>query len=306
MERLIDLLVFVRVVEKQSFTAAGKELRISTSAVSKHIARLEQSLSLKLLQRSTHNLKPTECGFVYYDHCIRILAGLREAQADAAAISGDIKGLLRVHSTPGTGLNLVAPATIDFARMYSSVTIELTIGHLPDDVTKDAIDVIVTSRHFSQLETPVYASLESRDIGPMPYVICASPGYFDTYGVPKTPTELTRHSCLIHLTHKKNPNEWFFHGKTGDYSVCVRETYRSNFESAVLMAAVEGLGIARLPEYTVSRELAAKSLKPIFRGTVRSGRMIKAFHARSKYMPRKVRAFLDLLEDRFGRSLTAA
>lgn len=94
MEKLSDMRVFVRVMERRSFTAAGKELRLSTPTVSKHIARLEEALSLRLLLRSTHHITPTEAGSVYYDHCVRILAALQEAQADAAGVNDEIKSIL--------------------------------------------------------------------------------------------------------------------------------------------------------------------------------------------------------------------
>jgi DNA-binding transcriptional LysR family regulator len=303
-ENLADLVVFARVVERRSFTAAGKELRMSTSAVSKHIARLEAALSLKLLERSTHHLTPTESGAVFYDHCVRILAALETARADAAGLTGEIKGVLRVYSTPGVGMNLVAPATLDFAQAYASVTVDLAIGELPVDLTNRGLDVIIASRHFGQDDPKVYSTLASRNLGPMPYVVCASPSYLLRHGMPASPHELAKHNCLVHVTQKRNPDEWFFTAKKEAYSVKVRETYRSNIESAVLMAAVQGLGIARLPDYIARRELNSGKLQAIFEGTVQSGRVVKAFYARSKYIPRKIRVFIDMVEKRYKQSST--
>jgi DNA-binding transcriptional LysR family regulator len=300
MENLADLVVFTRVVETRSFTAAGKALHMSTSAVSKHVARLESELSLKLLQRSTHHLMTTESGAVFYAHCVKILSALETARADAAGMTGEVKGLLRVHSTSGVGLNLVAPATIDFAQAYESVTVDLAIGELPIDLTNRRLDVIIASRHFGQDDPKVYDTMASRNLGPMPYVVCASPGYLARHGRPESPYDLASHSCLIHVTQKRNPDEWFFaSGADEAYSIRVRETYRSNIESAVLMAAAHGLGIARLPEYIARQELNAGRLTAIFQEIVQSGRVVKAFYPRSRHIPRKIRLFIDMVEKRY-------
>ena len=307
MKNLIDLVVFARVVEKRSFTTAGKELRMSTSAVSKHVTRLESELSVKLLQRSTHSVAPTESGSVFYDHCIKILSALEAARSDAAGLAGEIKGLLRVHSTSGVGLNLVTPVTIDFARAYDSITIDLSIGELPIDLTNRRLDVIIASRHFGQDDPKVYQTMGSRNLGPMPYVICASPDYLARCGVPESPHDLAKHDCLIHVTQKRNPDEWsFVNGEDDPYSVKVNERYRSNIESSILMAAVQGLGIARLPEYIARQELNSGMLRPIFQEIVHSGRVVKAFYPLSRYIPQKVRLFVDMLERRYKRSSAAS
>src|SRR5690554_4063464 len=113
MERLTDMAVFARVVGNKSFTAAGKELNLSVSTVSKHITRLEAVLSTKLLDRSSRHLNPTESGRVFYEHCVRILAAVELAKTEVLGVSGEISGILRVHSTPSIGTNFVAPATLD-------------------------------------------------------------------------------------------------------------------------------------------------------------------------------------------------
>jgi DNA-binding transcriptional LysR family regulator len=302
MENLEDIVVFARVVEKGSFTAAAKELGKSTSAVSKHVSRLEDTLSLKLLHRSTHHLALTEPGSSFYEHCTRIIAELEQARADAAGLSGEVKGVLRVHSTPGVGQSLVSPAIIDFAESYEAATVELTISETSGNLMKAGVDIMVCSRYFGQ-DDAFHASLIGRDLGPTPYVVCAAPAYFARAGQPAAPQDLAAHNCLVHITQKRKPNEWQFVGKDGDFTVRVSGTFRSNLENAVLAAALRGVGIARLPEYTVGRELAAGHLRAVFQGVVQSDRMVKAFYPRSKYVPRKTRAFIECLEKRYKQTL---
>jgi DNA-binding transcriptional LysR family regulator len=302
MENLEDIVIFARVVEKGSFTAAAKELKKSTSAVSKHVSRLEESLALKLLHRSTHHLALTDPGSVYYQHCSRIIAELEEARANAMGLSGEVKGILRVHSSPGVGQSLVSPAAIDFAGAFADATIELSISEITANVMKRGVDVMVCSRYFGR-DSMFHTSLVSRDIGPTPYVICASPRYFDRHGTPAVPEDLQGHNCLTHVTQKRNSGEWQF-SRGGDIrTVRVTGSFRSNLENAVLVATVQGLGIARLPLYSVANELAAGNLIAIFQGEVRSDRVIKALYPRSKYVPRKTRVFLEFVERRYKQTL---
>ncbi len=305
MEHLEDIVVFARVVEKGSFTAAGKELRKSTSAVSKHVSRLEDTLSLKLLHRSTHHLALTEPGTVFYEHCTRIIAELEQARADAAGLSGEVKGLLRVHASPGVGQSLVSPAIVNFGESYTAATTELTISEITANVMKRGVDVMVCSRYYGQ-EGTFHSSLVGRDLGPTPYVVCASPAYFTRAGRPESPPDLQKHNCLLHITQKRKPNEWQFADKDESWTVRVAGRFRSNLENAVLTAALRGVGIARLPQYSVSRDLAAGRLTAIFPGMVQSDRMVQVFYPRSKYVPRKTRAFIECLERCYRQSLALA
>lgn len=302
MEHLEDIIVFARVVEKGSFTAAGKELRKSTSAVSKHVTRLEDTLSLKLLHRSTHHLALTDSGTVFYEHCTRIIAELEEARADAAGLSGEVKGVLRVHASPGMGQSLVSPAVIDFSEAYRSIEVELTISEITASVMKRGVDVMICSRYYGR-ESTFHSSLIGKDLGPTPYVVCASPTYFTKSGTPAKPPDLQKHNCLLHITQKRKPNEWQFADKDESWSVRVAGTFRSNLENAVLTAALRGVGIARLPQYSVSRDLAAGRLTAIFPGMVQSDRMVQVFYPRSKYIPRKTRAFIECLERCYRQSV---
>jgi DNA-binding transcriptional LysR family regulator len=304
MERLMDMAVFARVVETKSFTAAGKELHMSISTVSKHIARLEGALSIKLLERSTRHLGPTESGRVYYEHCVRILAAVELAKAEAVGVSGEISGILRVHSTPSVGPNFVAPATLDFAKAYSTLKVELTIGTLPVDPGNRGLDVIVTSGDAAESDPKAYESLVTRKLGAVPYVVCASPDYLKKHGLPNKPGELQQRPCLIHLNAKRNPYAWEFMEDNSISVVVVNGKYRSSSVSAVLAAAVEGLGIALLPEYAVRSELNAGRLKAFFADSIQSERIVRVYYGRSRYVPRKVRTFIDFLRARYKGTTT--
>jgi DNA-binding transcriptional LysR family regulator len=301
-ENLRDLEVFARVIERSSFTSAGKDLRISTSSVSKHVARLEATLAVRLLTRNTHGVVPTEAGQTFYSHCVKILAAIAEARADATEVSRELKGVLRVHSTPGVGLGLVVPATIEFAKLYDTIAVELSVSEFSSNLIKRSADVIIASRPFAE-ELTFHDTLVGKDLGASRYVVCASASYLREHGTPAAPHELLRHRCLVHLTQKRRPDEWRFSANGETFSVRVPGVYRSNLEGAILKAAIHGSGIARLPEYTVNHDIAAGLLVPIFSQNVVSDRIVKAFYPKSRQVPLKVRKFVQLVGTMHRRTL---
>ena len=235
---------------------------MSISAVSKHLKRLEDALSLKLLGRSNRTINPTETGLFFYQHCVRILAALELAKADALGISEEMSGLLRVHSTANVGTTFVAPATVDFAKAFSSLRVELSIGTLPVNPANRGLDVIVISGDASERDPKAHDSLVILKLGAVRYIVCASPEYLDRHGVPTKPEELQKRPCLVHLNAERNPYEWEFteEGRTSPGSDQLPVSV--NLRCAVLAGAVEGISIALLPEYTVRSELNAGRLRP--------------------------------------------
>ncbi|MCO5063522.1 MAG: LysR family transcriptional regulator [Rhizobiaceae bacterium] len=294
---LNDLVIFTRVVQHGSFTAAAKLLAKTPSYISKHISQLEDTLALTLLHRSTHKVFLTEPGKVFFEHCVRILAELDAAKADASGLSSEFIGTLRIHSTPGVGNGLVAPAIIAFSRQYPSVNVELTVSASSISLMETGVDVVVGSRYFED-DVLFPSGLFERNLGQVPYVVCASPGYLASHGTPDTPEALAsqKHNCLLHMTQKRDPATWRFNDAKSATDIHVAGNFQSNLESAILSAALEGAGIVRLPRYSVAKEIDNGQLTSLFEGQVVSDRYIKAFYPKSRYVPKKVRAFLEIIE----------
>jgi DNA-binding transcriptional LysR family regulator len=263
---------------------------------------LEEALALKLLHRSTHNLALTGPGVIYYQHCSRIIDEVEEARTNAAGLSQDVKGVLRVYTCPGVGQSLVSQAVIDFAAIYGTASIELSTGEMTSNVIKRGIDVMVCSRDLLT-ESKLHVSLLSKDIGPVLYAICAAPQYFEQKGIPHTPQDLQKHNCLIHVVQKPIPDEWQFSENGKLKGVRVSGSFRSNLESAIIQGAIEGLGIARLPLYSVGRKLTSGALKTIFEGEIYSDRLLKAYYPRGTYDPRKTHAFIECVERRYKQRI---
>ena len=294
---LNDIVIFTRVVQHGSFTAAAKMFAKSPSYMSKHVTQLENALALTLLHRSTHRVFLTDAGSVLFEHCVRILAELDAAKADASGLGSELIGNLRIHTTPGVGQGLVVPAIIDFNIEYPAVKVELTVSVNSVSLMERGVDVVVGSRYFDTDES-FHSGLFERKLGPAPYAICAAPSYFARCGMPCKPLDLQHHNCLVHLTQKRDPKVW--HIKAGDekIGVPVDGTFHSNLEGAILVAALQGTGIVRLPFYSVAKEIQSGELVSIFDGNVISDRVIKAFYPKSRFVPKKVRAFLAILESK--------
>lgn len=288
MENINDIIVFVRVVERQSFTAAARDLKLSASAVSRHIRQLEESLGVQLIRRSTRRLAVTEVGENFYEQCARIVLDLDRARSSASGYNVALKGLLRVHVTLGVGQRLVAPAVSAFLEKYPDMTIDLSIGTKPVNLLENGLDVVIRSAGLPD------TSLSCRELGPVRYSICAAPGYL-AKGTPERPEDLVRFNCLVH-SGQPSPSEWRFHKGDKSFTVTVQGNLRTNNGVALYEAVKTGLGIARLPDYAASDDVRAGHLVALFTDITGWGRSIKAFYPRSGHFPSKILIFLDFIE----------
>jgi DNA-binding transcriptional LysR family regulator len=294
MENLNDILVFVRVVEKGSFSTAARDLALSAAAVSRHVNQLESSLGVQLLKRSTRHLTVTDAGADFYKRCSQLVRGLEEARTAAIGYHTELKGALRIHATLGVGQRLVAPAVQEFLSLYPDLSVDLTIGTQPVNLLEHGLDVVIRSATLSD------SSLSCRELGPVRYSICVAQSYLDKHGTPSEPRDLPRFNCLIH-TGQPAPDEWRFQTPEGRETILVSGSLRTNNGVALYEAVRRGLGIGRLPDYAASEEVRNGQLVMLFSDVTGWGRSIKAFHPRSLHQPAKVKAFLDFMETFMSR-----
>jgi DNA-binding transcriptional LysR family regulator len=297
-ENLEGLLIFTRVVEKKSFTAAAQDLRMSPSAVSKHITRLEGNLGVRLINRSTHQLSLTEYGTTLYRRCSRIFVDLADAEMAVKALTHGLKGTLRIHSTPRVGERLISPALVAFMQEHDDLSVELTMRPELVNPIECGFDIAIRSGTSRDVGLK-HSSLGYREYGPIRYFICAAPAYFRKYGTPTEPRDLTRHNCLIHVT-QSSASVWEFEDGDGEYSIEVTGSVVSNNHMTVYEAARAGLGIGRFLEYEVGEALQDGSLTVLFAGVTKTDRLIRAFYPMADMLPDKVQQFLDFLELRLA------
>ncbi len=293
MEYISDIRAFVNVVQKRNFSAAAVAMDTTQPAISKRLARLEKSLGVQLLKRSTRHLSLTEAGSDFYKRAERILAELEEASKSAASVNNGVRGLLRVHATLGIGQSFVAPAVAEFIKDNTDLTVQLILA--PNDTVNLMEDVDVTIR----LETEEdrlrgKTSISRRVLGSISYLICGSPIYFDRAGVPKTPYDLEHHNCLV-FSVRESSQLWSFTSPKGDYSVRVSGTYSCNSSASLYEALRQGVGLARMPEHLVSDDLKNGWLKAVFSDFTRPPRSIIAYSPKAVRVPAKTQGLLDFL-----------
>jgi len=188
-DKLIELRAFVCAAETLSFVAAGRSLGMSASAIGKNIAKLEEQLGTRLLNRSTRRISLTAEGALFYDRCRRVLEDLEDAEAMVLRSREEPRGRLRV-SLPTVGYRLLFPFVSDFLKLYSEIELDFAFTDLLTDVIEEGFDVVIRSGDLDD------SRLMSRRLGSFRFVICASPDYLRERGTPKKPRDLSAHSCL--------------------------------------------------------------------------------------------------------------
>lgn len=298
MSYLKDIAVFVKVVERKGFAAAGRDLGLAAPSVSKQIARLEAELGVALIHRTTHNLFLTDAGRELYERCVKGLAEIEAARAVATSYNDELKGTLRIHTTLSVGQSLIAPALVTFMAEHPEIRIHLEIGPVPVNLMEGEYDVAIRTKPRRE-RTPGNVSVGRRILGDVYQTVIASPKYLERHGRPERPEELQQRHCLVHVTQSTGES-WAFATPAGDVTVRIDPMLRSNNWLSIREAAVEGLGIARLPDFAVRDELASGRLIALFPDLRRTDQQIQALFPLTQRMPAKLRLFLDFLADRLA------
>lgn len=300
MSYLKDIAVFVRVVELNGFAAAGRSLGLTAPSVSKQIARLEAEIGVPLLHRTTHNLFLTDAGRVFHERCVKGLAELQEARVSALSFNEDLRGKLRVHSTLAIGQALIAPAILAFMDENPRISIDLEMGSLPINPMELQVDVAIRARGPREA-SPGHVNMGRRILCKVRHVLVAAPAYLDCAGHPQRVADIGAQDCLLYHTFSTFSESWQFHDGGQEITIKVAEPrFSSNNWLAVREAALAGLGIARLPEYAVAKDIDAGRLVSLFEDQVRSDLQVHAVFPKTQRLPAKTRLLLDFLAQRLS------
>lgn len=288
MEDLNKIQTFVCVAEERSFSVAARRLHMTPSAVSKQIADLEAKLGLTLLTRSTRGVSLTEAGAKLFEQGAQALEDLHAAVGAARDLQGAPQGVLRLHVVTGYAQWVLAPLLPRFLARYPTLRLEVTTNTPALSLVKAQADLVISGK---TLPDPGVAH---RDLGPVPYVVCAAPDYFRRRGKPARPEDLAKHNCLIHTVFA--PKAWPFTVASRNISVRVHGSLSSSSSEVLLQVALQGGGIVRLADYTVAADLAAGRLESIFDGMTRTIHHMRAYFPAGRDLPVKTTAFLGFLE----------
>ncbi|MGQ9369969.1 LysR family transcriptional regulator [Azospirillum sp. A39] len=293
MDRLDDMVAFIKVVEARSFTAAADKLGLSKSVVSRRIADLEYRLGARLLNRTTRRLSLTEVGQAFYERCSRILADLEEAEHAAADLHAAPRGRLKVNAPLSFGLLHLAPAVAVFLERHPAIEIDIDLNDRYVDLIDEGYDVAVRIGRLRD------SSLIARRLAPNRRVVVASPAYLEARGTPRTPDELSEHACLIY-TNVPMAEQWQFRVDGETRAVRVSGTLRANNGDMLRAAALAGRGIAVLPTFMCGDALQSGALRCLFDDCYFSESGVYALYPQNRHLSPKVRVFVDFLAGRFG------
>ncbi|MES2948138.1 MAG: LysR family transcriptional regulator [Pseudomonadota bacterium] len=294
MDKLSGLLAFVKTADLGSFVAAGRALEISASAVGKSVARLEQEVGVRLLQRSTRRIQLTEEGRLFHERCRPILDDLDDAQAMLSQAREAPRGRLRV-SAPIVGYKFLLPVIPDFLARYPAVELDINFSDRSVDLIAEGVDVAIRSGDLPD------SRLVSRPLNGFRLLLCASPAYLARHGTPLVARELEGHAA-VRFRHPDSGKvlDWPMLHSASDGMPRLRTVLACNNMEAVLDAALRGLGIACMPDFLVSNLLADKRLQSVLEEQLSAGGQFNVLWPSSRHLSPKVRVFVDHLGERLA------
>jgi len=286
LDSLGALNAFVRAADTRSFTEAARQLGVSSSAVGKAVARLEERLGVRLFHRSTRSITLTQEGALFLDSCRRIFAEIEAVEQEFAQTKGAPTGKLRV-SLPLIGM-LMIPALGQFMRAYPEIELDMDFTDQLVDVIDGGFDVVVRTGEAGD------SRLMARTIGTYRLEVAGSPAYFARAGMPATPEDLVHHTCLHHRYPTTGKlQRWPF----APSDVVLPVSAASSTVEPLVSLAELGLGLVCVPDFAIRRQLAEGSLVTVLGEHIDHKGTFRAVWPSSRFVPPKLRVFIDFLAE---------
>ena len=287
-DKLNAMAIFVRVVERGSFTAVAREMHTSQPTISKILRALETGLGGKLISRSTRKLSLTDEGQRYYNECRRILEAVDAAEHSFKSGRENIAGHLRVGSSVSFGRLQIAPRLPDFLKRHPELEIDLQLNDQNQDLVSEGLDVTLRIGELND------SGLIAHHVGTTHRVTVASPAYLKKNGQPQTPRELGEHNCLL-FNLLSNQNLWCFEREGQRHDVRVKGNAQSNNSEAIREMVLGGLGIALSPVWLFSEDLKAGRVTAILQDYTAQSLPIHAVSPANRRQSARVKAFVDYM-----------
>lgn len=289
MDRLEQLSAFVEVARRQSFAQAALQLERHVSAVSRAVATLENRLGVRLLQRTTRRVTLSDAGRDYFKRCETLLAELDGADAEVRERAASLRGTLRISAASGAGQSLIAPLVPEFLAAHPSVSLDLQLSNRYVDLVEEGYDLALRVGTLAADSRVVV-----RRLAPTRRVLLASPGYLERQGSPRIPQQLHEHPCLV-LDIGTRPRRWELQRGRSRIEIDVSGPLHSNNAFVLLTACREGAGIGLLPASVAGTDMHAGTLRHVLPGWVSAEQGIYAVYPSARFIPAKVRAFVDFI-----------
>ena len=289
LDSLNALTAFARAAETRSFTDAGRQLGVSSSAIGKAVARLEERLGVRLFHRSTRSVTLTQEGKLFLDSCRWIFSEIEAVEQEFAQTKGMPAGKLRV-SLPMIGV-LMMPTLSQFMRVYPDIELDLDFTDHLVDVIDGGFDVVVRTGEVAD------SRLMARKLGEYRLEVTGAPAYFAQAGTPVTPADLANHICLRHRypTTGKVQRWPFAKSPAGEPEVVVPVSAAVSTTEPLISLAEAGLGIVCVPDFAIRKQLANGTLVTVLGEHIEHKGVFWAVWPSSRYMAPKLRVFVDFL-----------
>ena len=291
-----DIEIFARVVETGNITRAAEKLRLSKSRVSECVMALESRLGVRLLDRTTRRVSPTEAGLIFYQRCRRALDEAEAGVAEVMARQDEPVGHLRIGAPEGFTDRYIIPALADFLHVNPRMTAEIIEDVRLTGLVENRLDLSI--RVVRDPDT----SLIVRRIATSEVIICASPAHLDRHGVPQHPQDVASRRC-IGFSPLFWAREWRFQCSEGETLVPVSPVLLCNSTASLRAAALADIGLVALPRWAVARELSEGALRSVLSGWALPESGIYAIYPSNRLVTTKVRRFVDHLVPILRRQL---
>jgi DNA-binding transcriptional LysR family regulator len=296
MNQQTEFAFFATLIKMGSLTAAAREMDITTAAVSKRLAALEERIGVRLLNRTTRRISPTVEGEVYLAEARRILADIEELEMRLSSARSNPKGLLRVNATLGFGRRYIAPLVSEFSLRYPEMEVQLQLTDRPINLADESFDVGI---RFGELPD---TRLIARRIAANRRLLCASPLYLKTKGEPLVPDDLAHHNCIVLRQNDSAYGIWRLTQGKKTATVKVRGSLSTNDGEVALGWALKGHGILMRAEWDLAKYLRSGRLQVILSDYELPPADIYAVYPERHSLSGRVSAFVEFLIAQFNAS----
>lgn len=285
MDKLNAISLFCKVIETQSFTQAAQQSDISLAMASKLVAQLEEHLQVRLLHRTTRKITPTEAGLLYYQHCLPILAELKDAEESISNISSSVQGKMLISLPMDIGSRFIAPHLGKFLERYPNIELFVEFNDRRVDVVSEGFDLVL---RIGKLED---SSLVAKKIAEADHIIAASPRYLDKHGIPTQIDELEQHHCFVYDHYPT----WDFIIDNAIVKYKPKGKVHSNNGYALVQMAKADQGIINIPKCLIKDEIEKGELVPILTHFARTKIDINLLYTHRRYLSPKVKVLIEFL-----------
>jgi DNA-binding transcriptional LysR family regulator len=292
MQRWDRIEAFIEVVRLESFSAAARHLKVSTSHISRLVSQLENQLGVQLLYRTTRQIRLTDAGSIYVEHCRHLFDGLRDAEQALSEQQGKPHGVLKLTSATTFGERYIAPLVNDFQCLHPQLDVQMHFTNRPVELIDEGFDIAIRMGVLKD------SSLIARRLCKRREYIVGSQAYFRQATRPHTLGELSQHRCLV----GSRPN-WLFEVNGQRREVKVNGCWQANSGPALLDATRKGLGLAQLPDYYVVPYLASGELVAVLEPFQHHDTAVWAVYPRHRHLSPKIRQLVDYLVDHIDNLL---